>query len=72
MRRLAACGCLAALGLLLCGCVTEQQEGDAVALMREVMVESAKASEGQQPLESPERVVRAVGDWRESGGDSGD
>ena len=71
MRRLATCGCVTALGVLLCGCVTEQQNGDAVALMREVMVESAKSSEGQEPLESPERVVRAVGDWRGSGEDSG-
>ena len=70
MRRLAAGGWVAALSALLCGCVTEQQNGDAVALMREVMVESAKSSQAA-PLESPERVVRAVGDWRQAGGEGG-
>ena len=70
MRRLAACSCVATLSALLCSCVTEQRDGDSVTLMREVMVESAKSNQGQQSLESPERVVRAVGDWREADGGS--
>ena len=67
MKRLGSQGWVVALGALLCGCVAEQQNGEAVALMREAMIESAKSSDGQKSLESPERAVRAVGDWRGSG-----
>ena len=72
MKRQAALCCMAALIVLVGGCAANEQTGDGVALMREVMIESAKAAEGRQPVESPERAIRAVRDWRGAQGDGGE
>ena len=64
MKRRAMLCCVVALTVLLGGCIANEQAGDGVALMREVMIESAKSTEGRQPVDSPERAVRAVRDWR--------
>ena len=59
--------CLAAAGccVLLAGCQSEPLDGARVALLRELMVESARMREeaGKGPVRSDE-AERAVGDWR--------
>ena len=60
MRRCAAT-ILVLFGTLLCGCRSAPQEGERVALVRDLMVESAKLTAGPERSEGAERAVRV---WR--------
>lgn len=53
-------------GALLCGCRSVPEEGERVALARDLMVESAKMTAGAQRSDSAERAVRV---WRGQGAD---
>ena len=68
MGRRAMLCCVVALTGSLGGCVASEQAGDGVALMREVMIESAKSTE-RHPSESSERAIDAVRDWRRGQGE---
>ena len=71
MKRQAVHGGVVALTVLLCGCATNEQNGDGVALVREIMIESAKFSDGQKPVKSPEQAIRAVREWRRASEEAG-
>ena len=72
MKRQIAQGGVVALVVLLCGCVVNDQNGDqngdGVALIREIMIESAKPNEGRKSETSSERAIQAVRDWRRTQG----
>ena len=71
MKRQITQGSVIALVVLLCGCVAHEQNGDGVALIREIMIESAKPSEGRKSETSSERTIQAVRDWRRGQGKAG-